>query len=457
MQFARGFASGFMDSFPKALAVGLVVAAVVVAAPFVAAALPAVAAAAAVIAPVAEAAVAGYAAYQTAKMVADTAHACIAGSAGDCGQAVGEVVGSSAGGAAAGGVVKVAGAGLKGLNAKTGGAPVAQCVGSCPCFVAGTAVDTTRGKEAIEEVALGERVGPASAECAALDVEGWATFGLRMVVLGPAGRDVLELEVLRPREWIGETAAQVGSWVDVELEELSVRGPAEVTSIGRAPVLGAGERCPVTGRVRHVSHEVITVALEGGERLEVTQRHPLLSADRGDWVAAGEVRVGERLRSLQGLARVVGVRREARGGEEVFNLEVYGQHRYFVGGAGVVAHNMCAQTAGAAPPGRSGAFHEAKRDLGIPRGQQPDAVRRVRMTNSDGVSVLGKNNKPVMTREYTFSRADGSKVVIQDHGAGHKFGEGGKGDQGAHFNVRPPDNTRTGSVSGTKEHYGFEK
>ncbi|WP_422769935.1 HNH/endonuclease VII fold putative polymorphic toxin [Plantactinospora sp. WMMC1484] len=106
-------------------------------------------------------------------------------------------------------------------------------------------------------------------------------------------------------------------------------------------------------------------------------------------------------------------------------------------------------------PGRSGALNQAKRDLGIPRAQHPDRVDRVPLTDRDGRRILGENNQPVMTREYTYTRPDGSQVVIQDHAAGHRFGEGGVGDQGPHFNVRPPENTRTGHVPGTLEHYPF--
>ncbi|SEP83996.1 RHS repeat-associated core domain-containing protein [Pseudomonas cuatrocienegasensis] len=105
--------------------------------------------------------------------------------------------------------------------------------------------------------------------------------------------------------------------------------------------------------------------------------------------------------------------------------------------------------------GRSGALGSAKRDLGIPRAQHPDAVTKVPMTNRGGTSVLGLDGKPVMTREYTYTRPDGTKVVIQDHSAGHQFGQKGVGDQGPHFNVRPPENTRTGSVPGTQNHYSW--
>jgi RHS repeat-associated protein len=105
--------------------------------------------------------------------------------------------------------------------------------------------------------------------------------------------------------------------------------------------------------------------------------------------------------------------------------------------------------------GRSGAFREAKRDLGIPRLQDPEAVSHIPMTDRTGKNILGENGRPIMTREYTYKRPDGSTVVIQEHSAGHQFGAGGVGDQGSHFNVRPPENTRSGSVPGTKDHYSW--
>ena len=37
------------------------------------------------------------------------------------------------------------------------------------------------------------------------------------------------------------------------------------------------------------------------------------------------------------------------------------------------------------------------------------------MTDRNGKAILGSDGKPIMTREYTFTRPDGSKVVIQDH------------------------------------------
>ncbi len=97
----------------------------------------------------------------------------------------------------------------------------------------------------------------------------------------------------------------------------------------------------------------------------------------------------------------------------------------------------------------------AKRDAGIPKGQQPKAVNRVDMrtaAHEGGHVIKDSSGNVISTREYVYTNKDGRKIVIQDHSAGHV-----KGGQGPHFNVRPSGNTRTGKVPGRKEHYPFNK
>ncbi|MEU4594239.1 HNH/endonuclease VII fold putative polymorphic toxin [Micromonospora aurantiaca (nom. illeg.)] len=104
---------------------------------------------------------------------------------------------------------------------------------------------------------------------------------------------------------------------------------------------------------------------------------------------------------------------------------------------------------------RNGAFRAAKRDLGIPNSQRADELRMTPMTDRSGRQIMNSDGTPVMTREYIFTRSDGSRVIIQDHSAGHSFGQGGVGDQGRHLNVRPFENPRTGKVPGTAQHYEY--
>ena len=71
-----------------------------------------------------------------------------------------------------------------------------------------------------------------------------------------------------------------------------------------------------------------------------------------------------------------------------------------------------------------------------------------------GKIIPDKNKQRIMTTEYHFINTDGKKIVIQDHSAGHHYSDG-KGEQGPHYNVRPIENTRTGSVANTQDHYSF--
>ena len=105
---------------------------------------------------------------------------------------------------------------------------------------------------------------------------------------------------------------------------------------------------------------------------------------------------------------------------------------------------------------RRASSREIKRQLGIPMSQQPAQQKMIPLTDSNGNWIMGSNKKPVMTRELTYD-VNGKKVVIQDHSAGHNFGEGGIGNQSSHHNVRPIENTRTGKVDGMEDHYYFNR
>lgn len=103
---------------------------------------------------------------------------------------------------------------------------------------------------------------------------------------------------------------------------------------------------------------------------------------------------------------------------------------------------------------RNGAFRKAKRDAKVPMNQPYQSTRKVKMTDRNGKAILDSRGKPIWTREYTYTNAEGKTVIIQDHSAGHpNFPD----DPGPHFNVRPPENTRTGTVPGTEPHYPWKQ
>ncbi|MEZ1324779.1 RHS repeat-associated core domain-containing protein, partial [Pseudomonas fluorescens] len=117
---------------------------------------------------------------------------------------------------------------------------------------------------------------------------------------------------------------------------------------------------------------------------------------------------------------------------------------------------------------RRGAFRQAKVDAGIPKGQQPDIqidevsgrqkqFTYANMTDRKGNNILDSSGKPIITREYRFTREDGFILILQDHSAGHKYGDtNNRGDQGPHINIRPADDTRNGKVKNTNDHYPFK-
>jgi len=104
---------------------------------------------------------------------------------------------------------------------------------------------------------------------------------------------------------------------------------------------------------------------------------------------------------------------------------------------------------------RKNAMTQLKKDAGIPKSQQPSSVEKVKMQDQNGNTVKDNNGNVVKTTEYSHTTTDNKKVVIQDHSAGHKDFSGDSAKP--HLNVRPAENTRTGKVEGTKEHYTFEK
>ncbi|KWF78107.1 hypothetical protein WL93_25635 [Burkholderia diffusa] len=104
---------------------------------------------------------------------------------------------------------------------------------------------------------------------------------------------------------------------------------------------------------------------------------------------------------------------------------------------------------------RRSSLRDIRRQLGIPLSQQPISQQMVPLTDSSGNWFIGDNVEPVMARELTY-QVGGKNVVIQDHSAGHIFGEGGIGDQPSHHNVRPEENTRTGKIRGMDDHYYFD-
>jgi hypothetical protein len=113
--------------------------------------------------------------------------------------------------------------------------------------------------------------------------------------------DVIDLECLCSRDWVIAHGVERGAWIPFEISELDLRGPAVVVSVEPCPPLQAGRGHLGVPTLTHLNSAVVRIGLVGQESpFEPTSEHRLFSEDRSDWVPAGELRVGERLRTLQG-------------------------------------------------------------------------------------------------------------------------------------------------------------
>ncbi len=164
--------------------------------------------------------------------------------------------------------------------------------------------------------------------------------------------------LVRPNTWLARERCEVGAVFHLEenaLEldlDVAVSGIEEVASLDVIPVVHT-RRGPrhVIGWIERQASEIVTLTLrtEGESRaagdaptvesVETTREHPFHSADRGDWVPARDLCVGERVTLVHGGVGVI--ERLAHGGEgaRVCNLQVAGEAEFAVGASGLVVHN----------------------------------------------------------------------------------------------------------------------
>lgn len=243
------------------------------------------------------------------------------------------------------------------------------------CFVAGTLVHTKDGVKPIEEIKEGD-------------------------------------EVLSYNEQSGQTEYQV------------VRQTFERFANDVLSVKVAGESAPIGVTSEHP----FFVKVHGA-------RSDTSGEDDGEWRKAGELNIGDEIRTASGgWSKVESI--ETRAAAQVYNFEVAQNHNYFVGGQGLLAHNTCNTPPPNLTPkgaGRSGAHKQAKRDAGIPASQQPSVTG----PNLDRNGVV----QPGRQYDYDVPAPGGGtrRVGIRDDSRGHNYGPGNPQNRGPHFNG--PGNT----------------
>ena len=148
-----------------------------------------------------------------------------------------------------------------------------------------------------------------------------------------------EVVLLRPVSWLEDRGARVGRMLEIAVPECGIDGDAEVLAIEPCPSIKPGKGRVVIGTFKHQSAKVIDLHIEGVDKsIGTTTNHPFWSEDQQQLVAAGELRIGERLRTLGGTPRLLRVVQRPKP-EAVYNIEVQGVHVYYVASAGVLVHN----------------------------------------------------------------------------------------------------------------------
>jgi len=123
------------------------------------------------------------------------------------------------------------------------------------------------------------------------------------------------------------------------------------------PATGRVEAEPVQAVVDDGIKPTMRVGLSDGSALTVTTNHPFYadaSAVRGQagWVQAGDLRVGDRLRTEGGADLLIVALRYHTGSAHVYTLTVATGHTFFVGGGvPVLVHNTNRCPSGFTPPG----------------------------------------------------------------------------------------------------------
>lgn len=217
-----------------------------------------------------------------------------------------------------------------------------SCDGDATCFTAGTPVATDSGPTPIETVQPGDRVQSLDEASCTKTVDRDSCRVVDLEMDDPYGYpDHLQARLMRSTAWLADNAVVPGGEVPLALDDLGLDGTAHVTGI-EACHIDPGDGCLVTGTFTHQNRTVLRLHFaESAATVEPTTLHRFWSEDRGTWVRAGQLAVGERLRTRDGAVTVSAIER-LPGEHQVFNFEVGGAHTYLVSDLELYTHNQCA-------------------------------------------------------------------------------------------------------------------
>ncbi len=99
------------------------------------------------------------------------------------------------------------------------------------------------------------------------------------------------------------------------------------------------EISPVTALFAHKDSEYLEVTLETGTKIEVTSGHPFYNPETGKWQEIGNFKAGDYVMNKDNNRVRIESIEEIGNKETVYNLEVDGNHNYFVTKDNILVHN----------------------------------------------------------------------------------------------------------------------
>ena len=160
-----------------------------------------------------------------------------------------------------------------------------------------------------------------------------------------------KISLRRPNWWIKKNQAdKIGNSIRLILPEMGINGDATVTKINANQLdtrlwdenrKGDYVSRPITGKFEHQSSDVANYYFKGLDKpIGATSLHPFWSVDRNDWVAIGELEIGETVKTKDGITQLTS-KEQMEGLQIVYNLEIYKEHNYFVSNNALLVHNNC--------------------------------------------------------------------------------------------------------------------
>lgn len=156
----------------------------------------------------------------------------------------------------------------------------------------------------------------------------------------------LDIQLIRSLSWIESVGAIEHESFYLNMEEMGAVGDAYVDGILPCPPIEQGEGNVITGIFAHEADpdtRILSVTFSDGTFLKgVTDNHPFWSVDRENFVAIGDMKEGDWVKTASGLSQITKLdSRFARSGEMFYNLETHNEHVFHVTFAGILVHNTC--------------------------------------------------------------------------------------------------------------------